>query len=131
MDVRYVTPFQGFWFLADPNPGRRCGLTALLALGWYVTVGKVEVMSLYLPVVAMGLIPHIYQRAGLALGYPYSGCHASWDNISCFTIFIFAFAELLQSQEPELQAEVFYADFPVVSIVLPLPLHGSQTHPRP
>ena len=95
------------------------------------SVGKVEVMSLYLPVVAMGLIPHIYQRAGLALGYPYSGCHASWDNISCFTIFIFAFAELLQSQEPELQAEVFYADFPVVSIVLPLPLHGSQTHPRP
>ena len=33
-------------------------------------VGKVEAMNLYLPVVAMGSIPHIYQRAGLALGYP-------------------------------------------------------------
>ena len=35
-----------------------------------VSVGKVEAMNLYLPVVAMGSIPHIYQRAGLALGYP-------------------------------------------------------------
>ena len=94
-------------------------------------MGKVEVMSLYLPVVAMGLIPHIYQRAGLALGYPYSGCHTSWDNIACFTILIFALAELLQCQEPELQAEVVYADFPVVLIVLSLFLHGSQAHPRP
>ena len=60
------------------------------------SVGKVEGMSLYLPVVAMGSFPHISQRAGLALGYPYSGCHVSWDNISCFTISIFALAKLFQ-----------------------------------
>ena len=47
-------------------------------------MGKVEVMSLYLPVVAMGSIPHIYQRAGLALGYPYSGCHVPWGILSVF-----------------------------------------------
>ena len=50
-----------------------------------VLVGEVEVRSLCFPVVAMGLFP---QRAGLVLGYPYSGCHVSWDNSPCFTIFI-------------------------------------------
>ncbi len=87
-------------------------------------MGKVEVMNLYLPVVAMGLIPHIYQRAGLALGYPYSGCHVSWGNSSCFTILIFVRAELFQCQEPKFLAEVPHADPAVVVVVLSLLLHG-------
>ena len=94
-------------------------------------VGKVEAMNLYLPVVAMGSFPHIYQHAGLALGYPYSGCHSSWDNMTCFTMLIFARAELLQGQETKFLAKVPYADPPVIVIVLSLFLHRSQTHANP
>jgi hypothetical protein len=88
-------------------------------------------MSLYLPVVAMGSIPHIYQRAGLALGYPYSDCHVSWDNSPRFTIFISVRAELLKCQKPKFLAEVPYANPSVVVVVLPFLLHGSQSHANP
>ena len=108
-------------------PGTRQAPVGRAALGREPTrneVGKVEVMSLYLPVVAMGSFPHIYQRAGLALGYPYSGCHVSWGNSSCFTILIFVRAELFQCQEPKFLAEVPHADPAVVVVVLSLLLHG-------
>ncbi|HOG50571.1 MAG TPA: hypothetical protein PKY10_08280, partial [Lentisphaeria bacterium] len=84
-----------------------------------------------LPVVAMGSIPHIYQRAGLALGYPCSGCHVSWDNSSCFTIFIFVRAELFECQKPKFLAEVFHAYPSIVVVVLSLLHHGSQSHANP
>ena len=88
-------------------------------------------MSLYLPVVAMGSVPHIYQRAGLALGYPYSDCHVSWDDSPRFTIFISVRAELFECQQSKFLAEVPYANSSVVVVVLSFLLHGSQSHANP
>ena len=83
------------------------------------------------PVVAMGLIPHIYHHEGLSMGDPRQSCPAPRNDATRFTMFCVIHAELFQGQQPEFPDKIPCSDFAVVVVVLPLQLHTTQAHAHP
>jgi hypothetical protein len=69
--------------------------------------GEAGVNGHSLPVVAVGSIPHIYRRAGLAPGDPNRSCPVTRNHAACLTMLIAVLAKRFQGQQPNLATEVW------------------------
>ena len=83
-------------------------------------------MSLPLPVVAMGSIPHIYRREGHSPGDPDRSCpEVPRSHATRFAMLVPGGAEFLQREQSKFPTEVSDAQLAVVVVVLALELHAA------